>query len=211
MRALAFALAASITLTACSGNKTGNAAETADESIVTQDKLYEIAKSGNNAQFDISWDQATTKDVNLPDPKTGQALIHYAAENRTSPLMVHAVLMKGADPNLKDASGLTPLRHAIMANNQVAIRNLIVRAQDLITSGRVPPTPDVIPVRTDIAGPDGRTDLETCQTILAGGTHHRGCAVMTEMLSGGNLRSTPDQIGDVMRDLDQARDQSDLQ
>lgn len=214
VRALILAVAASLTLTACGGGGTpgGDTASTAESGdTATQEKLYDIARKGNTAEFDITWDLVQTKDVNAPDPRTGQSMIHYAADNRTSPLMIHTVLTKGADPNLKDKAGLTPMRHAIMSNNQVAIRNLMIRSQDLIASGRVAPTPDIVPVRTDIAGPDGKTDLETCQGFVANGMQHRGCAVMMEMLSGGNLRSSPEQVQGVLHDLDQARQQSDLQ
>lgn len=188
-RGMFLVIAATIALSACSGGKEAVDTADTDEPAVTQENLYDIARDGNNAQFDISWDLAAKKDVNLPDPRTGQSLIHYAAENRASPLMIHAVLMKGADPNLKDKAGLTPLRHAIIKDNPVAIRNLMVRSQEAVSSGRVQSRPDMIQVRTDIQGPDGRTDLEICQGILAGGMQHRGCAAMTEILAGGNFQS----------------------
>lgn len=196
-------LAALATVAACGPAPKDTAA---DEDVVTQTKLYDIAKNGNTAEFEMAWAQAAQKSADAPDPRTGQSLAHYAAENRLSPLMIHTVMMVGANPNLKDAAGLTPLRHAIMANNQVAIRNLAVRTvQRLQQDGKT------IPVRLDIAGPDGLTDEQTCRSILDKGMQHRGCEVLFEVVYKGAVRSTPEQVNGVLNDLGQARSQQDLQ
>jgi hypothetical protein len=207
--------AMALALASCGGGS-GNSQQTADADgppAVTQERLYDIAKKGNDVEFAMAWDQAPNKDVDMPDPRTGQSLIHYAASNRLSPLMIHTVLEKGADPNRKDAAGLTPLRHAIMANNQVAIRNLANRVQWRVdaAAARDPAAARVVAVRTDIPGPEGKTDDQTCQDILAAGTVHRGCQVLFEMENGGPARSTPEQVGGVLNDLGQARRQSGLQ
>jgi len=204
VRLAATAIAAALALSGCSSQKPDTAAEDAP---VTMDKLYAIAKNGNNAEFDMAWATMNGQDPNIRDPKTGQALVHYAAENRTSPLMMHAVLMTGADPNRKDGAGLTPLRHALMANNQVAVRNLVIRNPERMS---VQDRARTIMVRTDIAGPDGRTDLELCQDTSRAPGNTRSCQVMIEVLNGAT-RSTPAQLGRVLQDLDQARNQSDMQ
>lgn len=205
VRAVLCVIALSLVMSACSSAKPETAA---DGETVTMDKLYAIAKSGNQVEFEMAWASMTgTKDPNAPDPKTGQTLLHYAAENRTSPLMTPIVLNTGADPNLKDGSGLTALRHAIMANNQVAIRNMVIRSAARLTPEQLART---VPVKLDVAGPDGKTDQEACQAIIDSGQTHRGCQVMFEVLNGAT-RSTPEQLPGVLRDLDQAKRDQALQ
>ncbi len=83
--------------------------------------LIDAVKSGNVDALKNLFSKASTPNIikanaNFKDA-TGTPAIIIAIE-RGDTEIVNQLILQGADPNIKDSSGLTPLMHAVKKNNK---------------------------------------------------------------------------------------------
>lgn len=74
------------------------------------------------------------KDIDAIEPKTGKTALGIAATDESADAydMVKALLVKyGADPDIVDRQGMTPLHHAAMAGNLAVVELLVENAADI--------------------------------------------------------------------------------
>ncbi|KAI1169653.1 hypothetical protein F4777DRAFT_584691 [Nemania sp. FL0916] len=86
-------------------------------------QLYWAVMRGHEAVVRVYLDYGA--DLNVRDPESGWTALHWAAIDKSYSEMTRLLLMGGADPNMKDESGKTPLMIAATENNVVAVTLLI--------------------------------------------------------------------------------------
>jgi len=93
----------------------------------------------------------------------GYNLVHVAIKNEERPEVIRVLFENGANLDLQDDDGRTPLHHAIDADNAKAAKVLIE-----------------LGAKTNIPNDAGFTQTRFCQDVLKQISSHRTCLVVLE-------------------------------
>lgn len=97
----------------------------------TSDRLWWASRTGNEREVEKILPRVASTE--WKDPKNGWTALHAAVCNDTDPQdRTTAMLLRGgANPNVTDENGVTPLQCACLYNKEVAVHQLVRNGADL--------------------------------------------------------------------------------